>query len=86
MRSLALFSAFVAAIEEKLSFDAEEAKAVGSPVRLRQMLSLFFEAFGVVCGRDLELMASATDEVLSVISQGWKAWGSARAKKKGSRG
>ena len=50
------------------------------------MLSLFFEAFAVVCGSDHELMASATDEVLSVISQGWKPGGSARAKKKGSRG
>jgi condensin complex subunit 3 len=57
----------------QLETDAEDATEVGSPIRLQQMLSLFFPAFCIVGGDHREIMAAAARGVLDLNKKQWTA-------------
>lgn len=65
----------------QLEADAEDATEVGSPIRLQQMLSLFFPAFCVVGQDRREIMAEAASGVLDLNKAAWSA-GKKEGKKK----
>ncbi|GMH69090.1 hypothetical protein TrLO_g10662 [Triparma laevis f. longispina] len=72
-----------AASQKQLEADTDDATAVGSPIRLQQMLSLFFNAFVTLRGG--EHMGNATMEVLRLVSEQWKAGGAGAEASRKSR-
>ena len=62
------------ASQKQLEADTDDATEVGSPIRLQQMLSLFFNV--LVTLRTGAGLAASIKEVLRLVEEGWKAGGS----------
>ena len=72
------------ASQKQLEADTDDATEVGSPIRLQQMLSLFFNVFVTV--RAGAKLASSIKEVLRLVDEGWKAGGSGTQDNRRTRG
>ena len=66
------------ACKKQLSADTEDATIVGSPIRLQQILSLFFNTISVVTRGKSPIMGESTKDVLRLVTEGWKAGGGTR--------
>jgi hypothetical protein len=85
---LQLTSGDVAAEAQKeLDVDAEDATEVGSPIRLQQLLSMFFPAFCMLGPDRRQIMGSCTKNVLELFNTAWTAGGEQpqKASKKSSK-
>ncbi len=58
--------------QKQVEADAEDATEVGSPIRVQQMLSIFFPGFTAVNGKLRgEIVAEAARSVLDLLREGW---------------